>query len=260
MGNFFSSRSSLTRITEIFAFPFQTANACHEKVELSVYEAPEDEYYEPPLKKVCYYKIDKGSKNAIIFCHGNCMTVTTTTIEMIRSIADNLNTTIYMLEYPGYGESFETGAPTAESCVRALNLLAHKVKLDHPGPDQIYIMGHSIGSGVAAQFAFHSQHYRYGGLILISPFKSILSVVIPSEALEMSSSSLNFYETHNIIADIDMPILIVHGINDKVIDVSHSEELADKSSRVSCKYINCGHNDILMKNSLMSHVNLFLSR
>ena len=238
MGSLFSSPDtdgSCKSVSEAFAFPYGMANSNHNPFPLS------------SVKHIKYYKY--VSKNAtskvIVFCHGNAMTVSAWTVQPLSSLADRVGATLYMLEYPGYGESKNLGTPTAESCVQALEtLMLHIVSEGHEYQN-IYVMGHSIGTGVVARYAYSHRETPHGGMVLVSPYKSILSVVFDNKAVEYSSGSLNFYRTIDAIPEIQWPILIIHGIDDQVINVSHSRELALKNRRIMYYEVKSDHNMII---------------
>src|SRR5579863_7559903 len=107
MGSYLSRDiGSCASISEIFAFPYTTANRYHHKTLLSQY------------KDIFFYKYTNScTDRAIIFCHGNAMTVCDRTIALMNAFAEHTNSTLYMLEYPGYGESYSTGFPGAHSCI-----------------------------------------------------------------------------------------------------------------------------------------------
>lgn len=266
MGNWLSSwfgygDGSCKSVTEGFAFPTWDANYIHVPTKLNAISV---DYDDPnaassyKLEMVFYCQAnpvsDDGnefqSEKAVIFCHGNAMTVNANTIQIFWDLANATQTTFYVLEYPGYGESAEIGTPTAESCVEALEILATRVVSVHGGPQNVLVMGDSVGTGVAARFVHQRQKFGecYAGLLLLSPYKSIMSVVMGD--LAETSSSLDFYKTKNIIPEIDVPMTLCHGQFDRVIPKSHSIELANLNDEAVLVLLPCGHNDILTAKEL----------
>jgi pimeloyl-ACP methyl ester carboxylesterase len=206
----------LKSITEPIAFPATIANQSHQRCDLTLYENMHFYKYQPA-----------GGSRALVFCHGNAMTVNPNTIGCLKQLADHIGITIYMVEYPGYGESAELGTVSVDSCAQVVSSMVDYItNIDHIPTKDIYLMGHSIGTGVVSRYAYTHRNEPYAGLILLAPYKSILEVVIDNELAECSSSSLNFFRTKNVIPEISCPILIIHGHYDEVIPVSHGLELA----------------------------------
>jgi pimeloyl-ACP methyl ester carboxylesterase len=111
--------------------------------------------------------------------------------------------------------------------------------------EDIYIMGHSIGTGVATRYAYNYREIHHGGLILISPYKSILTVVLDNKMAEYTSSSSNFYRTIDAIPEIPWPILVVHGVYDEIINISHSRKLVKANKKIEFYEVNSDHNMII---------------
>lgn len=77
----------------------------------------------------------------------------------------------HILEYPGYGA--RAGEPSERSLVEAALQAIELLKTERPGP--VYILGESIGTGVACQAA--AQRPRQAeGLILLTPLNRMKAV------------------------------------------------------------------------------------
>ena len=101
MGSWFSrDAGSMSSVTEAFAFPYAIANQSHIPTDLWSYE---------DIKFAVLDEEKSTNNKVIIFCHGNCMTVSKRTISMLRKFQSEVKAPIYMLEYPGYGESSKHG-------------------------------------------------------------------------------------------------------------------------------------------------------
>jgi len=79
----------------------------------------------------------------------------------------------------------------------------------------IILYGESLGTGVATQIA---QHKNFGGLILETPFTSMIDAAknfypyIPVNLLLRDR-----YENNKKIKNINIPILVMHGEADKIV-------------------------------------------
>lgn len=233
---------SLSSISEPFAFPYEHANKNHESTTMSHY------------KGTYFSRINNGYKKTIVFCHGNCMTVQNSLIKLFDYYSKKLEVDFYLVEYPGYGEAnIYNTRPTANTCVEALsNVIECMTNVYNLKYEDIFLMGYSIGTGVVSQYVYRNRDIKFLGMILLSPYKSILSVVFDNGLIEASSTSFNFFKIHDIIYDIKIPILILHGKDDQVIDVSHSEALKKQNSTITLFILNnIGHNDILESNETL---------
>jgi uncharacterized protein len=76
---------------------------------------------------------------------------------------------VYVLEYPGYED--RPGRPSEKSLFAAATNAFQMLPTNHP----IYLVGQSLGSGVASYLA-GTYTNRIAGMVLISPFTSVTAV------------------------------------------------------------------------------------
>jgi len=76
---------------------------------------------------------------------------------------------IFILEYPGYED--RPGSPSQSSLFSAADEAFHKLPSDRP----VYLVGESLGSGVAAYLA-GTYSNKIAGVVLISPFNCMTDV------------------------------------------------------------------------------------
>ncbi len=89
----------------------------------------------------------------------------------------------------------------------------------------IIIMGRSIGSGPATHLA---QKYECGGLILISPFKSLKCVARDNFGGFGSLFVKQRFDNGEKIKNVKCPCLFIHGKEDTLIPFEHSKFLYSK--------------------------------
>lgn len=153
----------------------------------------------------------------VLYFHGNAGSLADRSGRIRRFQDAGLG--IYMMTYRGYGGS--TGKPTEQDNVadgkRAFDALVREgIK-----PAEVFIFGESLGTGVAVQVA---EKKGGAGLILDAPYTSLLDLArlhypyLPSNALLRDR-----YETLKHIAQVDMPLLVVHGAQDVVIPITMGE-------------------------------------
>ena len=109
----------------------------------------------------------------------------------------------------------------------------------------IILVGQSLGTGIVAEYV--SKNEWTTPIVLISPYKTIASVVTDSSFKEM----VDKFKTIKKLKHISCPVKIIHGQDDNIIHISHGQEIYNKLNE-SCKMKplwipSCGHNDILTK-------------
>lgn len=122
--------------------------------------------------------------------------------------------------YRGYGPS--TGKPGEQTLFEdALAVLDEMVRVF--APQEIYLIGRSLGSGVACHVA---SRRPVQGTILITPYDSITNVAkshypwLPIKVLlKHHFSSLDF------LATINSPLLVIYGGRDQVVPPERTENL-----------------------------------
>ena len=147
------------------------------------------------------------NQNLIMYFHGNAEDATFSE-QIISHVALNLNAHFTIIEYPGYG-LYKDAEPTEQLiCENAVLLYDFFVKKVGFKPDNIILIGRSMGSGPSV---FLASEFKIKCLALISPFKSIQSV-----AKEHSFFGFLLSERFNNlerIKKIDQPVFILHGKN-----------------------------------------------
>jgi pimeloyl-ACP methyl ester carboxylesterase len=163
---------------------------------------------------------EKQSAKVILYFHGNGYGLDseakTSTPEAATLHQTGAN--LLLADYRGYGSSSQVQAngPRTEADARAA--MRYLIEQRHFGPSDIYIVGWSIGSGVATQLAVESPHSA--GLILLSPISSVYdvanqdlmyrTVLRPSQWID----NANNFENKNKITSVRIPVLIISGASD----------------------------------------------
>lgn len=132
---------------------------------------------------------------------------------------------IATFNYRGYGLS--EGNPTEEYILQdALYLYDLFSKNPNIDPNRIYVMGRSLGTGVATYVASQRSVNK---TILISPYDSILSLAEERHPYVPVSLLLKHrFESVKYAPQIKTPALAFVGLIDEVISPEHSERLIEK--------------------------------
>lgn len=186
----------------------------------------------------------------ILFFHGNGEIASD--YDDLSSLYRQLDLTLLVMDYRGYGLSggYPSGtrlladAPVVFAALG--NIFAHY----QLAPSRCYVMGRSLGSVPALEVAIHAGP-AIAGLIIESGFASVLNLLnylglmlddgVPSIKDEFGNAEK--------VARIQVPLLIIHGQEDRLIPLSEGEELY-RRARVAEKRLvtipNAGHNDLMM--------------
>lgn len=145
---------------------------------------------------------------------------------------------ILAYDYPGYGLS--DGKPTENGCTRNIQAAwQHLTETLAIPENKIFIIGQSVGSGPSVWLA---EKTKPAGLVLISPLKSINSV-------PFSVNPFPYDRLPNIkrIANVNSPLLVIHGDQDTVIPQSHGKAIYEnhQGEKIFHNATGLGHNDIL---------------
>jgi len=191
------------------------------------------------IKLQAWYRKAKANKPMVIFLHGNAGN--------LEDRIDKLNQLITMgygfitPSWRGYGKS--DGTPTmqglyfdAEAAIDYARTQGYKI-------DQIIMIGESLGAGIATEMA---TRYQFKGLFLITPYTSISKRAEELYPIILANKfTKDNFNVIDKIAQVEQPILIIHGTNDKIIPHRHSENIfaIAKEPKKLIIYPNIGHVD-----------------
>lgn len=179
----------------------------------------------------------KSQQNIILYSHGNgedighCML-------WLKNLSDTLNIDVLAYDYDGYG--LNSGTSSERACYDNIQDVFDFLLQKGYKEENILLYGRSLGTGPTVELA--RKYPRLKGIILESPFKSIIGVV--SDTLAMSSRCLDPFNNQAKITQIQSPILIIHGTHDDIISHNHAEWL---HSKCNCELLSLefgGHNDL----------------
>ena len=178
-------------------------------------------------------------RGVVFFLHGNAgnLVTWTTGVDFYRRV----NYDLFIVDYRGYGKS--TGHIESEAQLHADARAAYDAMAALYRDKPIVIYGRSLGTALAAKLA---RDVTPRLLILVSPFSSLAAAA--GEAYPWAPQWILKYplRTDTIIGDVKSPILLIHGSEDKLIPIAHSERLkALARSPVELLVVpGAGHNDI----------------
>ena len=171
----------------------------------------------------------------VIFSHGNGELIDMW-VSRFQPLLNN-NIAVLLVEYPGYGVADgETSLVTINETM--LNAYDTVSTLPYIDENKIIAYGRSIGGGAAALLA---KQRPLMALALESTFSDLPSLV--AEKFPLSFLLKDRYNNTEIVAALNIPIFIYHGVKDQIIPFSHAKILK-KAAKMSTFYSEvCGHND-----------------
>jgi len=195
------------------------------------------------------------ARGCILISHGNAGSLEHR-LGLIASLVE-MGYSVLLYDYRGYGTS--TGKPTEDGLyldgTSGYNwLLAEGWK-----PSQIILWGESLGGGVATELA---TRFECAGLVLDHSFTSAVDAgSYHYPWLPVSLLSVDRFESLEKFPEIQVPILIIHSPDDRVIPYEHAERLlAAGQGRASLVTTEGGHNGLgfMSRASYRAHVRAFL--
>lgn len=181
------------------------------------------------------------SKGAILYLHGNKGNARRGLYQS-RSM-QNRGYDILIPDYRGYGKT--EGQPINDRQLLEDANKAYQYLKSNYKEDRIYVVGYSLGSGMAS---FVAKENNPRGLFLVAPFTSL--VAIKNQFLWMFPDFILKYKLSNKkhIQDVKMPITILHGTADNVVHYKYSTELKELYPNVDLiTYKGVSHRGIIFR-------------
>ncbi|CRG93256.1 alpha/beta hydrolase, putative [Plasmodium gallinaceum] len=178
-----------------------------------------------------YFSKELKTKHTIMYFHSNSCDLGHIYEELLN-LHEHLHANILAIEYVGFGLCYLEGSPNQYNINRrALAAYNFLISLNMKS-ENILLFGRSIGTGVATKLAYNLKLLgkNVGGIILHAPYISIGKLV--EDYFSYSSYFIeNIYDNFKNLqlisnnSESDIPLLLIHGKEDEIIGVEHSEFL-----------------------------------
>lgn len=258
---------SLTSIAEKALYPFAQVNKRFPVPEVAP-EGLHDVYFdftenhELKLRIHGWYSKSAGpTAHTLVYLHGNGENVQSMYEGGFFNVFAQMGFNVIAVDYPGLGHSI--GTPNQHTLTQAGVSAVEWVKAHLPR-SRIIVWGRSLGAAVAAQTAHRTRHMIHG-LILTSPWNRFMDVAIaamgaakdlPEEWVEQHR-----YDSQALAADFRFPVLVHHGVKDKVIPIQFGRlffgALINSHGRLMREFSEREHNDIFKEEQLWRDVHSF---
>lgn len=182
-----------------------------------------------------------GRRRWIVFFYGNGMTVAGTW--PVRQWLGGSGYGIACVEYAGYGVS--SGSPSERGCYRSADAaIAYLQRQESVTPDQVTVIGWSLGSAVAVDLA---SRRAVKAQVLLSPLTSLLGCAIDLARIGKTSFGVGPFDSLSKAGRVGCPTLVVSGSEDALTRPWMADELtrAMGSHARLVSLAGVGHNDLL---------------
>lgn len=184
----------------------------------------------------------QGDASTVVYFHGNGSQLSDD--EPFAAAIRAAGLGLLMVEYPGYGPAADQQASEASVFRAAASVLDHL--RDTSGVDQAHtvLLGHSLGTAVAAEMAVRGYGSR---LVLSAPFTSTRAMIqqggryLPSRLLAAADPM----DTLSKASRLTVPTIVIHGGGDETVPPAMSAELAARLPHAYRLVLpGHGHNDM----------------
>ena len=166
-----------------------------------------------------FYNKNIEKFKTILFFHGNAGSLENRTYKLNHF--KDLNVNFLIIAWRGF--SGNAGKPSETGLYRDAASAIKWLKLKGVNEKNIILYGESLGTGVAIEVA---QNKNYAGVILESPFTSMLNIgkkhypYFPVRFLLKDK-----FESYKKITNISVPVLIIHGKVDKIVPFAMGKKM-----------------------------------
>lgn len=179
-----------------------------------------------------WWPAERANAPAILYLHGVRWNLTGQLfrIEQLRA----LGYSVLAIDYRGFGQS-QGDLPSETSVYEDARIAWERLKVLQPDASMRLIYGHSLGGAVAIDLAAElgqtatKDHTPVParGLIIESTFTSLADVAtaVANTSLPVRWLLSQKFDSIDKIAEIHMPLLVVHGLDDRYVPPRFSEQL-----------------------------------
>ena len=174
-----------------------------------------------------WYPAAKKDAPAILYLHGVRWNLTGQLFRIEQLHA--LGYSVLAIDYRGFGQSHGE-LPSETTVYEDARIAWERFQTLQPDPSKRLIYGHSLGGAVAIDLAAElgkQLPLPVRGLVIESTFTSLADVAtaVANTSLPVRWLLSQKFDSIDKIADIRMPLLVVHGLDDRYVPPRFSEQL-----------------------------------
>ncbi|SAM34253.1 alpha/beta hydrolase [Pseudomonas sp. 1 R 17] len=174
-----------------------------------------------------WYPAANKDAPAILYLHGVRWNLTGQLFRIEQLHA--LGYSVLAIDYRGFGQSHGE-LPSETTVYEDARIAWERFQVLQPDPGKRLIYGHSLGGAVAIDLAAElgkQMPLPVRGLVIESTFTSLADVAaaVANTSLPVRWLLSQKFDSIDKIADIHMPLLVVHGLDDRYVPPRFSEQL-----------------------------------
>jgi uncharacterized protein len=210
------------------------------------------------------------AKATVLFLHGNAENISTHFRSIAWMPAEGFN--VLALDYRGYGSS--EGTPTLAGIQLDIDAAMRRLlAYQEVDPNKIVVLGQSLGGPLAIYYAAHSA-YRANirAVVIDSAFYDYRQIAKeklagffltwPFQWLPWLTIDDDYSPAASIAAVSPLPLLLMHGDQDMVVPLHHSQQLFELAKEPKELWIvpGAGHTQSMASEAIRSRLIEFLQR
>ena len=202
------------------------------------------------------YEPDEPSSKIILYFGG----VQQDSVALVEKFASHYPQMPFIsYNYRAYGKS--EGKPSqAKLFVDAMHIYDDLMIRFNYRPENIILMGYSLGTGVAS---FLGSQRQVREILLMAPYDSVYSVLkkrYPFSGIHWVLRQR--FPSIDFVPHIDVPVHIYAASDDKVVNIKHAKMLKKYVNNLAgfYEYAHVGHNDILFNPDVVKHIREILNK
>lgn len=191
-------------------------------------------------------------KYTILFSHGNAVDLGQMS-SFYYGLGSRLECNIFTYDYSGYGAS--GGSPTEKNLYSDIQAAWNALRIRYGiSPSNIILYGQSIGTVPTVDLA---SRYDCAGVILHAPLMSGMRVAFNTSRTWCCDA----FPSIDKVNKIGSLVLVIHGTDDEVIDLSHGVAIHDKCQKpVDPLWVEgAGHNDVEIYSQYIERLKRFIN-
>jgi alpha-beta hydrolase superfamily lysophospholipase len=166
----------------------------------------------------------------VLFLHGARRNLNGSVARMERMRAVGFN--VLAIDYRGFGKS-SARLPSEESAIQDTRRAFEELKRREPDASKRFVYGYSLGGALAIELA--ARENGIAGVIVEASFTSIPDLVRNSKwgwVPGVTTLVTQDFDSIGRIAQVEEPLLFLHGVNDGVVPHQMSDRLAAAATKV----------------------------